>query len=294
MLPSYIQPMKIIKSIKKSYNASSQVKVAFADLYIPPIFIYTMGKVGSSAIYQSLMFTPVSDQVLHLHFLADELPERMKKFKRLGKYPHADHIYRGLAVRRHLKKNIHRPIKIISLVRDPIALLISNLFQNPYLVKPSIMDDEGKIDSVKASSYLSKRLRDSSAFSYIYEWFDKEIKEVFGINVLDTSFPIEEGYAQFSKNNVELLVMRLEDLSEKGPLVISEFLNLKEPLKLKKYNIRSESEDKDIYYEVQNDIKIKWSLCEDIYSSKFVRHFYNEQLIKTFISRWALSNSCKR
>ena len=78
--------MKIIRSLDKRLNARKRVKVAFTYPEKPVVLIYQMGKVGSSTIRKSLENTEVSDQVLSLHFLADDLTERLKKFKKLVEY----------------------------------------------------------------------------------------------------------------------------------------------------------------------------------------------------------------
>jgi hypothetical protein len=80
--------------------------------------------------------------------------------------------------------------------------------------------------------------------------------------------------------------MRLEDLSQKGPEIIAQFLDLKNPLKLKQANARSESSLADVYQEVLNKVCISPLLCEKIYSSRFSRHFYGADMIARFTARW--------
>ena len=113
-------------------------------------------------------------------------------------------------------------------------------------------------------------LRNPDTFSYIYEWFNKELKAVFDIDVFANTFPVETGYALYAKDNIEALVIRLEDLSEKGPEVISEFLCLEKPLKLQKGNLRTNSKGAEVYNKVLREIYPGPALCQEIYSSRFV------------------------
>ena len=285
--------IKCIKRIKPLYavanrlKAKREAKLSFAKIDSPPIIIYQMGKVGSSTVYESLVGASLSNPILHLHFLSRDLSEHRCTMKQAGIYPLPYHIYLGEATRTLLDKHQDFPIKIISLVRDPIAFVISDLFQNPYFADESVQTGTGSIDPQKASNYINRKLSDANTFTYIYEWFNKELKTVFGIDVFAEPFPLETGYAVYSRGNIEALVIRLEDLSKQGPKAISDFLGLRDALILKQSNTRNNSKEKEAYQEVQDNVAISPFLCRKIYSSKFVKHFYNEAMIDKFTSTWA-------
>ena len=285
--------MKQLRSIRKEFNARRKAKIAFSHPILPPVLIYQMGKVGSSTIHRSLLDTTHADQVLKLHFLSHDLPNRKRKYKKAGRYPYVDHVYLGVSTRRILNKYKDKPIKIISLLRDPIAIVISALFQNPHLAKKSITTDRGGIDPVKATDYINHMLHNPDTFSYIYGWFDKELKTVFDIDVFANPFPVKAGHTLYTKDNAEALVIRLEDLSEKGPEAISAFLCLEKPLKLQKGNLRSDSKSAEAYNEVLREIYLSPALCQEIYSSRFVKHFYSEKMIQEFMLKWTKSDSDK-
>lgn len=283
-LNSFPAMVKIIK-------AKREAKFAFSRLDTPPILLYQMGKVGSSTVYKSLQDTTLSNPVLHLHFLSHDLPNRRKSHTQAGIYPPPYHIYLGEAMSKALNKNRDYPIKIISLVRDPIALTISDLFQNPHYAREVINTDGKTIDPQKAADYLNHELHNPKTFSYIFEWFDRELKSVFDIDVFAKPFPVETGYGVYSKDKVEALIIRLEDLAEKGPEAISEFLSLSDPLILRQSNVRNKSKDNKAYQTVLNRICLSPSLCREIYSSRFVKHFYSETTINKFISKWTTNSS---
>lgn len=277
------QPLQVTKTVLR---ARHEAKSAFLNPNTPPIIIYQMGKVGSSTIYNSLIHTSLANPVLHLHFLSPDLAKHRKFHKQRGIYPFPYHLYLGEATRKVIGKHRNFPIKIISFVRDPIAFHISNLFQNPNFAEKSVVNDAGFIDAYKATEYLENSLKNPDAFSYVFEWFDRELKTVFDIDVFADKFPVETGYFVYSKNNVEALVIRLEDLSEKGPKAISDFLDLDNLLIFKNQNMRDKLVGKESYKQVLEKISISPYLCNQIYSSQFVKHFYSKDMIEKFTSKW--------
>lgn len=266
--------------------AKCDAAYAFSNKRCPPIIIYTMGKVGSSTVYKSLSRASLPNPILFLHFLSDDLPIYKQAHRNAGIYPFPDHLYLSEATRRQLKKHKNFPLKVISLVRDPVAITISNLFQNPQFAEQSVLDGMGAIDLQKAGAYLNRELICQHSFPYIYEWFNKELKAVFGIDVFAEPFPLDKGFAIYSADNIEVLVIRLEDLSGNGPQALADFLGLPAPLILKGSNIRAGTNEKTIYQKLMENVSLDPAACKAIYSSDFVRHFYSEALINVFIAQW--------
>jgi hypothetical protein len=282
----FVKNVKLLRAAQMRIKAEREARLAFSRLDRPPILIYQMGKVGSSTVYKSLKNTPLSNSVLHLHFLSTDLPKIKERYKKAGKYPPPYHIYLGESVRKILCRNPNLPCKIISLVRDPIAVVVSSLFQNPHLAPLSLTTDKNTIDPEKVIRYLDRKLREPTTFSYVNEWFDRELKRVLDVDVFAKPFPVDVGYAVCRNKNVEALVIRLEDLSQRGPKAISEFLNLDATFVLEQSNVRNELMGGESYLQVLRRISLTPSLCREIYSSKFVKHFYNEAMIEQLVSKW--------
>jgi len=270
------------QAVQMRLRAKREARRAFSNLTAPPILIYQMGKVGSTTVYDSLRAAALPNAIFHLHFISGDFRENKKNLKAVGIDPPPYHFYLGDAVR----KVLPRPCKIISLVRDPIAVVVSGVFQNPYFANEEIRTATGTIDHEKALKYLESELSDQSAYSYVNDWFDREPKQAFGIDVFSQPFPVNVGYTIYGKADVEALVIRLEDLVQKGPKAISDFLNLEKPLVLKQGNARTESRDGEAYQHTLKKLRLNELVCREIYSSKFVRHFYSETMIEQFISKW--------
>lgn len=273
---------KHLRAFRLRIVAEREANRAFSDPAVPPVLVYTMGKVGSTTVCHSLREAVLPNPVLPLHFLSADLSRHRKTHEYAGIYPPPYHIFLGEAVR----KALPRPCSVISLVRDPVAFVVSDLFENPAFAREAIRTGNGTIDSRKALGYLQQELANPRTFSYVNEWFDRELKQVFHIDVFAEPFPVDVGYAAYSKGDVKALVIRLEDLSRVGPTAISEFLDLAQPVTLASANVRKESEQAEAYDQVLHSIELDAALCRQIYASEFVTHFYNETMIERFRSKW--------
>lgn len=273
-------------SIYLQAKARHEAWRAFAHQNVPPILVYQMGKVGSSTVYNSLVNRSLPNSVLHIHFLSDSLPEYKNAHERAGVFPAPYHLFLGDALRKMLKIKQDVPVKIISLVRDPVAVVISSLFENTYFNKALCHADSDDIDPKKAIDHLNIYFQDPDCFRYIDEWFDRELKSVFDIDVFTVPFPVEKGYATYCNKSVQALVIRLEDLTEKGPEAIADFLGLDALVDMQLKNVRSEVRQSDSYKSVLKSICLDKDLCREIYSSRFVKHFYSAEMIAGFMSRW--------
>lgn len=254
-------------------------KVGFVDT---PILVYQMGKVGSTTVERSLRAAGVNG-VFKLHFLAGSLSVRIRARQERNLIPHSG-FYTGQALKRRMRSpNFY--CKIITLVRDPIAHQISSLFELHRIGAVDIAGEDGHADAQRALHYLHDRLERPTACSYASEWFDKELKNVFGIDVFAHPFDKEAGYAHIEDGNTEVLVLRLEDLSELIPTVVSTFVNHKLDTAVAR---RSEkSHEAETYRLTKRNVTVSPEACQRIYSTPFVQHFYSEGMIADFTKRWS-------
>lgn len=271
----------------QQWVAHREVARAFAPAHAPPILIYQMGKVGSSTVYRSLRATDRAAATLQLHFLSDDLARYRQATVEAGTNPPPQHFYLSHAVRRRLARQPGQPLSLISLVRDPVALMMSNLFENPQFAAEYVCSATGQVDGAKAMAYLEHALRYPSSFDYIYTWFDRELKTVFDIDVFASPFDTEVGYQTYERGAIRTLVIPLEHLSQLGPVAIGEFLHLAQPLALQASNVRAKADPHDPYYQVRSQIRLSLDLCQTIYSAPFVRHFYSPAMIQQFVARWS-------
>ena len=276
--------LKYLKAnIKNKLRAFRQVKFVTFNDNEPPILLYQMGKVGSSSIYRTLQQSGIKNPIYQVHYLSDDLTAQKIKHSKVGKFPY--HLELGSALQKKIPKKRIK-VKIISLVREPVSREISNFFQNHWFVSSDIYDERGIIDSKKAAEYLDKVLSAPHTFDDMFNWFDRELKSVFNIDIFTHNFNPEDGYLIINDENADVLIIRLEDLSEKGFKIISEFLELPFKLSPVTANIRLQSEHSESYKKVKKTIKLDPAVCEKIYESRFVRYFYSRNEISEFIQQW--------
>jgi len=91
-----------------------------------PILVYQMGKVGSFSIYMSLKEIR---ETHHVHYLRKDIMERLEKMQTDRGFPVPGHLITSKMVwKEYLDKDL--PLKIITLVRDPISRNMSAFFEN--------------------------------------------------------------------------------------------------------------------------------------------------------------------
>ena len=271
-------------------NTVERIKIGLLDFKSnPPIIIYQMGKVGSSTISKSLKKAKLSNSVFHVHFLTQSGIEDAEKFHVINNVkliPH--HLRLSKMLRKKLESSRDMPLKIITLVREPISIAISTFFQNIQWFNKDFAHMNDQVDNERVTRFLeSKTINYDPATDYIETWFDKEIKAVTNIDVYKYPFDHNKGFSIIKKENVDLLIMRLEDLNRNFNQALTDFLDLKHEIAMFKTNIREDKEYASAYKYVKRNIVIPESVCRKIYYSRFSTHFYNEQMRETFIKRWA-------
>lgn len=180
------------------------------------------------------------------------------------------------------------PWKIITLVREPIAREISDVFQVIDRYHPGLLNQDGTINRQAAVAFLKKRfLAFDESCNYTSTWFDKEIKQVFGIDVYEHPFNHEEGFAVIQHKNCDLLILRLENLDSCFNRAIAAFLGLSYPVGLIPANVGRSKQYADAYQFVLKNLRLPQAVCARIYSAKYARHFYTDAMLEDFTQRWS-------
>jgi hypothetical protein len=224
---------------------------------------------------------------LAVHFLSEDLEKHQAaQARRTGKTAVPGHYLLGAELRDSLQRHPHVSCQIISLVRDPIAFIVSNLFEVP---DPAVIDTcspDKRINPQKVLQHLRQKFQRRAGTRYLDGWFDRELKRVFGIDVFAQPFPVDRGYAIYQRGRAQALVIRLEELNDHGPRVLAEYLGLNRPLALVRSNTRRTSRDGEAYREVLKHLRLDEATCRDMYSCRIARHFYSPAMVDHFIRRW--------
>lgn len=252
------------------------------------ILVYQPGKVGSSSIYKSIFNLKLP--VIHLHRLAynsnlfgdenisayNELMEQIKQSR----------------------------IKIITGVREPISRDISNFIHNLndgrwYTYSFLNQDINDTFQKVVDKYYVNKNYKhelrndykwldiswNCGKYGQMFEWFDFELKKVFGIDIYDYPFDKEKGITIIKKDNIEIFLYKLEQLNN-NEKELGKFIG-NSKFTLLNDNVGNEKKYKYLYEEFLQNLKISKNYFEIYYlNNEKMKHFYTEKEISIFMQKW--------
>ena len=246
------------------------------------IIIYTMGKVGSVTMLNSLI--PVAGRTIYqIHTLNKEAISE-KNYESINK-PVPGHILRSRIVVNQLAKcSDGKRLKLISLTREPISRNISAFFENIENIVPDF-HEKGDFTEPSKTDDLIQLFLNKYAHGDLSNWFDAEMKASLGIDVFLSEFPKEKGYKIYSGDCADLFLLRLENIDQCRN---DDFLDFCEIWRfdLVNLNLASQKPYYHVYKKFINTIEFSSSYIEQMYSSKYVRHFYAEEEINMFKRKW--------
>ena len=262
-----------------------------------PILVYTMGKVGSSTVVESLRQSRVSSLVYHVHFLS---PENLGRIQ--AKYEHAGN---SIAARATLSKLLSgtldhlsssqilspmnlRETYIISLVRDPVETFFSHVFQNPKTHRPFLLGDDGTISKSAVERYV---LEHFSSFGdngdYISNWFDDEFLRYTGIDVYAHPFDCDIGFDTLTQGPWKVAIVSLENLGVSLPKAIYRLFGNRSNIEIANSNIRADTGEANLYREIKNGVSIPIECLQKVYATQYARHFFSPKHIRAALEKWS-------
>ncbi|WP_458627287.1 putative capsular polysaccharide synthesis family protein [Winogradskyella sp. PC D3.3] len=305
--------MKLIKKVKRKL-LSNLKSFYFFDKYIYQrnlsksrkfseefILIYTMGKVASTSLYESLKGAYPSKDIFHLHRLNDYyLREREKMIKSevYGKNEYPRHLTTDLLWKPQwlsdiIKKNKFINLKLITVIREPVSRNISLFFQwidfeekhDVYVFKSRNNNYPFEITTPKNDlSKLYDFFYNKFVIDSHLEWLNSELKDVFDMDVLLSIFNKEKGYSILEKGNISLLVLKIENITETFDKSMIDFFG--EEIELISANEASSKSINNVYKDFKTNISLPTEYINRIYNSDYVKHFYTEVEIERFKNKW--------
>ena len=232
----------------------------------PPVFVYQMGKVGSTSIYESLR-DQYSGEVLHSHCFGTKNDEAaVHKLYRL-----------------HRRERL--PVKIISPIRDPISRNVSAMFQNFELITgQKFRNYTGTVEE------LMEPFLQRTYHILPHIWFDENLLTNFGIDVYATPFP-DSGFARYQKGPVEVLVLRHDLPNPIKQKLIGDFTGQPD-FSLRSTNVSSTKAYAETYAAFKRN-KLPSHYVNRMLDSKYARHFYGNQL-EELRQYWTRADSARR
>jgi hypothetical protein len=264
----------------------------------PPLLLYQMGKVGSKSLQNSLEAIELDRPLFHVHFLMPERVRQSEKERRkylgTGKEGLLRHVWQYEYLLKQMAKGLDgRQWKIVTLTREPIGRNISAFFENldvealddgHYHIQSDYYGFEtvvGLEDVDKLAQFFFERLRHDSPLVF----FDQELKRMFGVDVFASEFPKSKGYKIYRDKQADVLLVRVENLSECACDAFHEFLGI-EGFALTDANVASAKVYAPLYRRFRESVVLPEAYVEEMYASKYTQHFYSEGEIARFRAKW--------
>jgi hypothetical protein len=229
------------------------------------VILYQMGKVGSKSVHHALHKRNV--QVIHAHWMCGEFPD--------SEFPTTKpNIVEIIA------EDTAPPMKVISLVREPIGRSISAYFQRINTYSDNYRH--------KSAVELQKELIDNYPVEYPDLWFEKELMSVFDFDPFSIPFDHSKGYLIQEAGRHKLLIIRLEDANKILPKVIWKFLGVRN-VRMEEQNMfkkRHNGTNLGNKYRELEKLKFPKSFVDRNYGLKYARHFYTPEEIVEFREKW--------
>jgi hypothetical protein len=113
---------------------------------------------------------------------------------------------------------------VITLVRDSVSRAISSYFFNTHKI-----ESEGRVDkniNVSSCDRLINLDEHNIEIEDHSSWFDDHIKDVFGVDVYDIDGANDAPFFTYRKENVSIILLKMERLTECSGEAFREFLGL--------------------------------------------------------------------
>ena len=162
---------------------------------------------------------------------------------------------------------LDRPIRVVSMFRDPVARNISSYFQH--------LDEIWGVRRAHLAIPTAELIR---GFFEVFEhdepldWFDTEIRDIHGIDVFDHPFDPEVRHTTIESDRCSLLLMRVDLPDAAKQSALSEFLEKPVP-EIPRANTAADKSYSDAYRAFKESLEVPESYLDRLYDSRLVEHF---------------------
>ncbi|GAA4826801.1 putative capsular polysaccharide synthesis family protein [Algivirga pacifica] len=246
------------------------------------VLIYSIGKVGSSSVYSSIKSSEVNIPTFHLHSLAPERIEEQKEYYRSGVRNSVPfHLIQSTAMLEALK-SYNGKIYLLTPIREPISRELSSIFQDSFNFSNS--KDDLKND---LSSTVNDKVKDLVSELPEYEWFERELKQVFNIDIFDVNFDFDpdQGYLYQTYDNLDFCLVRAENLNQSFRDITKKMFGEHNSISLSSANEASDKFYNTSYIEIKKEISLDEEQLEKVVNSSFIQKFYPD-FISNIRRKW--------
>lgn len=253
------------------YKINRALKV-FTNLYLyhkTPILIYTPGRVGSTGLYVTL--DKSGEFVIHIHTLNEaEIRDKDQPGTTVWTYNHV------------LKAE--KPAKVITLVRDPVSLIISDFF-NKLKWLAGAKDAYNHLSVDELCELFCTRYFDDGRHQVKLNWYHEEFNQALGVDVYAHPFDTDKRYGSFSEGIYDVLILRTESDDSVKAKAVSDFLGIP-PFNIERVNEASNRDYAQIYRVFKNKIALPEAHLDTIYNSQYATLFFSDEERQSLREKW--------
>lgn len=251
-----------------------------------PTLVYQMGKVGSSTVARTLDGLREPAPVVRVHSLnPSKVARSIETLRKSLGYLREHVVTSSVLIRKQLDWG-EFPCRIITLTREPIGRAISFAFQDWERQLPEVSGlDELHPD--RMVELVMEKLRPGSLHANPGQWFERELKPVFGIDVMKTPYDFEQGYTKIRSGPVDVLIIRMEDLDRALRAGLADLYDLDpQRVRMRSSNVGKNKEYADLQSEVKERLTVLPSVSERVLTTDYAKHFYGPDLDR-IRDKWA-------
>jgi hypothetical protein len=281
------------KLVGRSYVVSKQYALLRMRGVESPVVVFSMGKTGSTAVARAVQ-RATGERVFQVFRLeSDRLAEAEQRYRASRKqanqrqaprvsgdgavaFPGALHLWESEYLLRH-PPTAAAPWRVITTVREPVAQAISAFFHGSG--RRGILAGNPSVDALEATLLTEEWLRAP------LRWFDREFAPMFGIDVFGEAFDPAVGHGVIERPAVRVLLLRQENLTA-APDAVARFLGLDGSVPVPPRNEAAAKEYGARYREFLGAVKLTDPVLDQVYGSRYARHFYADSELDRFRRRW--------
>ncbi|WP_321461203.1 putative capsular polysaccharide synthesis family protein [uncultured Vibrio sp.] len=265
-------------SISRQFEKNRELR---ADNFV---LVYQMGKVGSSSIEHTLGERKIPSY--HIHTFDDHEEFHMyhnkQDVKKFFDFKNRA-IYRLVLSQRKRILQKREQLKIVTLVRDPIATVLSRFFQDLHLQFIEGKKNEAIHNDMDVTyQHLENCFDNYINLNYFADWFDNELKRNFKIDVMGQQIDSTQPFFTFDNNQAKVLLIKCEKLSSLDQ-EIGHFLDVDN------FELKNSNEAKNKWYSnIYQYFKQKYDFSKlfYMYDLPLYQHVYSEQEREAFKTKW--------
>jgi len=253
------------------YKINRALKV-YSKLYVQrqtPILIYTPGRVGSTGLYKTL--DSLGQFVIHIHTLnAQEIHDKDQPGTTVWAYQHVI--------------QAKKEAKIITLVRDPVALIISDFF-NKLKWLAGAKDAYNHLSVDELCDLFCTRYFDDGRHTIKLQWYETEFNSALNVDVYAHPFDVERGVGSFQQGLYDVLILRTETADRVKAQAVSEFLDIPH-FEIQRVNQAEKRDYAEIYNAFKTQIALPKQHLDTIYNSPYATQFFTEKERQSLRDKW--------